>query len=93
MNPAAWTDIGVTGILIAGLIAMIASVVKGWLVLGWMHTDITSELRARVTAQAETIRIQDSTIDAQAHALAKRASDDDLGVKVLESIRQLAGER
>lgn len=93
MTPAAWSDVGVVGLLIVAFVALIISVVRGWIVLGWLHKDITGELRGVVSAQAETIRMQDGTIDAQAKTLMKLSADADLGVKVLESVRELVRER
>lgn len=90
-SPEAWNSFSVVGLVVLMGAALFWSLLTGRLVLGTYHREIVSgkdaalkELRERAAVDAETMRDQ-------ARVNAGRTGVEDVNIKLLQAIREVAG--
>lgn len=91
-SPEAWNSFGVVGLVVLMGFVLFVSLIKGWLVLGNYHQEIIeskdtalAEYRKRAEVDAETLRDQ-------ARVIANKTGVEDINIKLLQAIREVAGK-
>lgn len=79
-GPAFWNDLGTVSLAVFACACFVASLVRGWVVIGRYHRDTVARLDARAEKDATTIEIL-------SRAVTERQSDEQATTRILAALR------
>lgn len=90
-SPEAWNSFGVVGLVVAMGALLFLSLIRGWVVLGTYHREIVDGKDAALREHRERAAVDAETMRDQASVIAGKTGVEDINIKLLQAIREVAG--
>lgn len=90
-SPEAYNSVGVVGIAVFMSILLFVSLIRGWIVIGKYHREIVEGKDTALKEYRERAAIDAQTMQDQARVIAGKNGVEDINIKLLQAIREVAG--